>query len=463
MKVTSDDIKMTPPQELENHDRTHLHHVGLRVYYDEANGDESETVDALSVIEQQQIEASLPLYKRLYHKWLRIYHQNSFLILVTLAILLAYAYPPLGAVYLKPKITAKWIAVILIFFMAGMGIKTEEFSKAFLRGYFNTYIQLFNFVVVSAAVYGFSRFMLYVKALPESLADGMTICSTLSVSVNMGIVLTKVVGGDEAAAVFDAAFGNFLGVFLSPALILMYLGLNADVNLADVTLSLFLRVILPLLVGQLVRNFIPPAKEFAIKHGKWFRHGQEYCLVFIVYTIFCKTFLKGSDAKVGDVFITIACVVFMLILLMSVAWVSLGLLFPTQPKLQAMGLFGCTHKTVAVGIPMIEAIYADNPLVGLYVLPLLIWYTTQLVLGTAAAPYIAAYIIRKELKLGQPTEPQPDAVLDMAESGGVANNEAALVKNEDAPPSPVDTIGSIESSSVSNVTALKQDNEQREE
>ena len=347
----------------------------------------------------EQHEPSQSRRKRLLHKAGRIYHQNSFLILVTCAILLAYAYPPLGAIYVAPQITATWIAVIFIFILAGMGIHTEEFSKALQRVYFNTFIQVFNFMVVSGIVYGFTRFMLHVKALPESLADGMTITSTLSVSVNMGIVLTKLVGGDEAAAVFDAAFGNFLGVFLSPALILMYLGLNAEVDLAQVTLKLFLRVVLPLLVGQLLRNYFPPAKAFVKKYNKFFRQGQEFSLVFIIYTIFCKTFMKGSDAEVGDIFTMIGCVLLVLVFLMGLAWLSMLVLFPNQPKLQSMGLFGCTHKTVAVGIPLISSIYADSPLLGLYVLPLLIWYPTQLVLGTALVPYMSRYVKRKEEEL----------------------------------------------------------------
>eukprot|EP00978_Attheya_sp_CCMP212_P015092 scaffold38814_cov48-Attheya_sp.AAC.2 len=45
------------------------------------------------------------------------YTANSFLILVVIAILLAYAYPPLGADYLQPQITATWIAVMFIFGM----------------------------------------------------------------------------------------------------------------------------------------------------------------------------------------------------------------------------------------------------------------------------------------------------------------------------------------------------------
>ena len=40
---------------------------------------------------------------------------NDFLILVVLAICLAKAYPPLGAEYVQPQITATWIAIMIIF------------------------------------------------------------------------------------------------------------------------------------------------------------------------------------------------------------------------------------------------------------------------------------------------------------------------------------------------------------
>ena len=45
----------------------------------------------------------------------RFFIQNQFIIMVLCAILLALAYPPLGADYLQPKITSTWIAVMLIF------------------------------------------------------------------------------------------------------------------------------------------------------------------------------------------------------------------------------------------------------------------------------------------------------------------------------------------------------------
>jgi solute carrier family 10 (sodium/bile acid cotransporter), member 7 len=44
-----------------------------------------------------------------------IFNQYEFLILVVIGICLAKAYPPLGAIYLQPQITATWLAVMFIF------------------------------------------------------------------------------------------------------------------------------------------------------------------------------------------------------------------------------------------------------------------------------------------------------------------------------------------------------------
>lgn len=341
----------------------------------------------------------LPPHRRAWSAWQRLYARHSFLLLVVFAILLAYAYPPLGAVYLVPDVTATWLAVIFIFVLSGMGIKTEEFAKAFTRLSFNAFVQLFNFGAVSGLVFGVSRLLVRAGALPQTLADGMTICASLPITVNMVLVLTKSAGGDEPAAIFNAAVGNLAGVFLSPALILGYLGVSGTVDLAGVFFKLGCRVVLPLAVGQLLRNCVPPVRDFVARHKKRFKKAQECCLVFIVYTVFCKTFRDGSDVGVGDVAVMIAVQFCMLGLVMTLAWTLLRLLFRDAPRLQAMGLFGCTHKTVAMGVPLINAIYEADPRVGLYTLPLLIWHPMQLVLGTAVAPRVAAYVRRREGEL----------------------------------------------------------------
>lgn len=366
-----------------------------------ANDDENtpaitSTTTTATQKQPQHHQHNEPIYKKVYTKLINIYSTHSFLIKALILILLAYAYPPLGAIYLAPQITATWIAVIFIFILAGMGIKTEEFKKSFQRLPFHIFVQVYNFGVVSSIVYGFSRFMVRVNVLSPSLADGMTICASLPITINMVLVLTKSAGGDEASAIFNAAFGNLIGIFLSPALILAYLGVPGTVNLSQVFFKLGMRVILPIIIGQLLQHFVVPAKEFVKRYKQYFKTAQECCLLFIIYTVFCKTFYNGMETDVAQIFLMIVLQFGMLCVLMVLAWVCLRILFRNEPKLQAMGLFGCTHKTVAMGVPLINAIYESNPNVGLYTLPLLIWHPMQLVVGSFVAPYVAAYVKRRE-------------------------------------------------------------------
>jgi len=61
---------------------------------------------------------------------------QRFLIGVVLAILVAFAYPK-GGLALAPEITASWVAVVFIFLMSGLSLKTKELKKASKRMDFN--------------------------------------------------------------------------------------------------------------------------------------------------------------------------------------------------------------------------------------------------------------------------------------------------------------------------------------
>lgn len=186
--------------------------------------------------------------------------KNSFVLLILLAILLAYAYPPLGAVYLAPQITAGWISVVLIFLLTGITLPTADLQFAAHQHKFNAFVQLFNFFVPSSIAYGVTRLLIAVGALSQVLGDGITICFSLPMTVIMAVVLTKAANGCEASAVLNSALGNAVGFFLSPLLIHGYLGMGmgdmgsimAGIDLGNVFLRLTLRVILPTIVGQLL-------------------------------------------------------------------------------------------------------------------------------------------------------------------------------------------------------------------
>ena len=78
-----------------------------------------------------------------------------------------------------------------------------------------------------------------------------------------------------------------------------------------------------------------------------------------------------------------------------------------EPKLRVMGLFGCTHKTIAMGIPLIGAIFGgcSDCNVGLYYLPLLVWHPMQLLIGSALTARLSAWVDAQT-----PTQPDPATV-----------------------------------------------------
>jgi solute carrier family 10 (sodium/bile acid cotransporter), member 7 len=342
--------------------------------------------------------------------------------------------------------------------LAGLGLKTEEFSKAFQRLRFNLFVQVFNFGVDSAVVFGVSRALLAAGALSLPLANGLVVCASLSMTINMVFVLTKSSGGDEASAVFHAAAGNMIGVFLTPTLILGYLGVNGSVDIGEIFFELAIRVVLPIAVGQVIRKISPAVVEWYMKHKQTFKKLQEMALVFIVYTVFCRTFAANAESgsnsvEVVDIVVVIVVEFACLVFLMCLAWVLLRLFFKNEPKLIVMGLFGCTHKTVAMGIPLINAIYEDDANIGLITLPLLIWHTMQLILGSFLAPKLARWVEQEEERLGLTNDEEEEEEVEFTKS---TSEPRQLDNNEiisSALDSSNDTTSSWEGKALSDVRA----------
>jgi sodium/bile acid cotransporter 7 len=241
---------------------------------------------------------------------------------------------------------------------------------------------------------------------------------------------------------------NMVGVFLSPILILGYIGQTGSVNRWMVFIKLAIRVFLPIVIGQLLKWFVPPVNVFVKKYKPYFKQAQMYSLVFIVYTIFCRTFADNvfEQVPVKDIFIMIAFIAISLSILMVFAWYLMQLLFKKEVKLRVTGLYACTHKTAAMGIPLINAIYEGDPKIGLYTLPLLIWHPMQLVIGTLLTPRLHAWVesfeldddlalevVDTEAKKLEADDAAGEVVDSEAQKLGVVDTEDKKVEGVDAP------------------------------
>jgi sodium/bile acid cotransporter 7 len=284
-------------------------------------------------------------------------------------------------------------------------LEIEQCIYAFTRFRFNAYVLLYNFGFVSAVVFGISRGLKSSGILSPIYSDGLVLCGALPLAVNAVSILTVACHGDEAVAIFNEAVSNMIGVFLSPLLIRGYLGAIAGANLPSTFWKLIVRVIVPLVIGQILRYFSTWVVEFRNRYKVWFTRAQKYLLVYIEYTLFCTTFKKNLGTGIGDAF-TLVLVVFILqVFFLTIAWAISHYFYRDLPRLRVVGLFGPVAKTTSLGIPLILSLYQSNPRATIYTLPVLIWHPMLLVVGSILTPCLRSYVEREVERVeGKPVD-----------------------------------------------------------
>ena len=133
-----------------------------------------------------------------------------------------------------------------------------------------------------------TKILLSTTSLDPWLISGLTIVSCMPPPVSSAVILTKAVGGNEAAAIFNSAFGSFLGIVMTPLLLLSLMGNSASVPFFDIFSTLAITVVIPLFVGQILRGYV---KEWLEVRKPPFGQIGSCMLLMIIYTAFCDTFL----------------------------------------------------------------------------------------------------------------------------------------------------------------------------
>lgn len=152
--------------------------------------------------------------------------QSNWLILgEILVIALAKANPALGATGgpLRPEIFISKLAVALIFFINGLSLSITG-NPSELRDSFKTnlLIQAFSFAFLPTMARLLAPFYPF-----QEFRDGLMILSVLPCTINICVAQTLSAGGNMGTAIFNAIFGNVLGVFLCPLLTVLILGKTA--------------------------------------------------------------------------------------------------------------------------------------------------------------------------------------------------------------------------------------------
>ncbi|EDL92322.1 rCG51120 [Rattus norvegicus] len=304
---------------------------------------------------------------------------------------------------LKPEITVSYIAVATIFFNSGLSLKTEELTSALVHLKLHLFIQVFTLAFFPTTIWLFLQ-LLSVTSINEWLLKGLQTVGCMPPPVSSAVILTKAVGGNEAAAIFNSAFGSFLGIVVTPVLLLLFLGSSSSVPFTSIFSQLFMTVVVPLVIGQIVRRYI---KDWLERKKPPFGVVSSSVLLMIIYTTFCDTF---SNPNIDLDKFSLILILFIIVSI-QLSFMLLTFVFSTRnnsgftPADTVAIIFCSTHKSLTLGIPMLKIVFAGHEHLSLISLPLLIYHPAQILLGSVLVPTIKSWMVsrQKGVKLTRPT------------------------------------------------------------
>lgn len=318
---------------------------------------------------------------------------NWFLLGLIFAIFAAKFDPSIGRKDgpLNPDLTVKVLAVSFIFFSSGLTLRSDELKRSIMQFKVHIFVQGFSMgfvpIVGAQAIH-----MLGYTTIDPAILKGLLVVCCLPPPVSSAAILTKASGGNEAAAIFNSAFGSFLGIFVTPFWLLTIVGVDSEVPAMKIAISLGSTVVLPLVIGQLLRLI---AWRRISSWGIPFGGIASTVLLVIIYSAFCESFSADLQMEVGDI-LTIVGLTSTMIMGSTLLCFFTSQWMGYSPKDVICIMYCSTHKSLTLGMPLMKIVFNDNPMLPIFVLPLLAYHPSQIFWGGLLAPSMKGWRERQE-------------------------------------------------------------------
>jgi solute carrier family 10 (sodium/bile acid cotransporter), member 7 len=334
---------------------------------------------------------------------------SSTVVGMIVTILAAYCYPHLGRTdgIVHPELFLLPYSVKSIFLLSGLSLPVQQLQSAIWNLPLNLFIQCILFIVWPFGIgrllllllqqqHAMMRMMLPVVSPP--IGDGLLILTCLPTTVNMCVVLTSAVrGGNVAVALCNAVLSNLLGLILTPILLLHFLGSDITVPFRTMYIQLSNQVLVPVLIGQILRGTIPSISDMYQRHEKLWKRLQEIILLSILWNAFCNAISSNIGMGVRDGIILLVLLPMVHVLVLAGTWFVASAL-QLQPWLHwtrgeiVAAMFCSSQKTLAFGLPIIQTIFAGHANLAMYCAPLMILHPLQLIIGSLLVPTLERYV-----------------------------------------------------------------------
>lgn len=297
---------------------------------------------------------------------------------LALAIALAWIFPHPGskAGWMHPDLLNK-AGIALLFFLHGVALSFDALKSGILRWRLHLVVQLCTFLIFP--LIGLAAYFFIGGSLAPDLRLGFFFLCALPSTVSSSVAMTSIARGNVPGAVFNATISSVIGVFITPLWVAAVLKAGGhSLPLGPVILNLTLWLILPLVVGHLMR---PVLGAFVHRRKHLVNYVDRGIILLLVYTAFCESVVSGVWKGKGLDLLLLAVVssVVLFYVIMFIAGKICDFLgFSLEDRIAA--IFCGSKKSIATGVPMAQVIFAANPAISVILLPLIIYHAIQLVI-----------------------------------------------------------------------------------
>ena len=314
---------------------------------------------------------------------LKLLALDRFTILLFVMVVLASVLPISGrAADVFAVVTT--VAIAILFFLHGAKLSRQAVIDGILHWKMHALVFAFTFALFP--ILGLMAKPILLPLLGKELYWGFLFMCFLPSTVQSSIAFTSVARGNVAAAVCSASFSNLIGMFITPILVAFFiLGQSEhDFNPTSAILKITLLLLVPFILGQVLRPYIFPYMQKFPSIVKSFDQGS---ILMVVYGAFSGAVVAGLWHQVSGMtlfYLTLACSVLLTVIMLLAFYIPkwLGFNMPDQRAI----FFCASKKTLASGVPMAQILFIGQPL-GMIVLPIMIFHQIQLMVCGILANY----------------------------------------------------------------------------
>ncbi|WP_345250437.1 bile acid:sodium symporter family protein [Nibrella saemangeumensis] len=312
---------------------------------------------------------------------------DGFLLAVAGMILLAYLWPA-GGIQEGPLSLSRIAnyGVTLIFFFYGLRLNLDKLRAGLSNWRLHLLVHVTTFLVFPLLV--LAVWKVFATENQSLLWLGAFYVAALPSTVSSSVVMVSIAGGNLPAAIFNASISSLIGVFITPLWMGLFMSTSSlEFDLWPVIGKLTLQVLLPVVLGLLLNKRFG---GFAERNRKYIRYFDQSVILLIVYTSFCESFARDMFAgySVWDLIALSVLMLALFFLVYGITHLASTLQgFNREDRITA--LFCGSKKSLVQGSVMAKVLFPDATVVGIVLLPIMVYHALQLIAASVIAQSMA--------------------------------------------------------------------------